>query len=176
MPYTALENVRLVSKSCRRQAQFIAELVKCMAHQVLQLHPFQIVPDPFIGGELWRLARHLLQLNPLGAACRPKVLARLAAMNGGAIPADQQLASNMLQQMLQKAHTVWRGEGPLLNLHQQLPRWGQPTDHGAMVVAQLRTQGRRFPAWRIGTDDGRQQVKPRSIDPTQRPFFVRGCL
>jgi len=73
-------------------------------------------------------------------AAPQEVLDGLAAMNGRAIPDDQQLAADLAQQHAQEAHDIGRAVGLLLGLHEQAPRRHDAADRREMVMGERHLQ------------------------------------
>jgi hypothetical protein len=129
-------------------AQFIVEMGDALAAKVLQLHPFQVVPDPFSRVQLWSMPWKLFQVSPPGPTSAQVALHRLTAMNGSAIPDDQQLSRNMPQQVLQEPDDIPSSVGPLLNRQVQLACWGDAAHSRKMVSSQRSTNNGGLPHFR----------------------------
>ena len=56
-------------------------------------------------------------MDAFGSSLRQEILDRLAAMNGSAIPDDQQLAWELAQEQLQEPHDIWPLLQAVLNVH-----------------------------------------------------------
>jgi hypothetical protein len=79
----------------QRQGQRQGQRRQIWAAEMSQCDAFEIVPDAFVGVEVWGLARQLLEVQPLGSPRPQEVLDRLAALDRRAIPDDQELATNL---------------------------------------------------------------------------------
>ena len=139
-----------VPQSYDSQAQFMAEFILIMATDVSQLDILQMIPDPFVRVQIGRIARQLLQAELPSSACRQEGRDGLVAVDGRPIPNDQQLTTNMAQQMLQEAHDLWSFERMRLHLDQQLPLRGDPANHREMIPRQGHMDDRRLATRRIG--------------------------
>src|SRR5918999_6212556 len=91
----ALNDPGLVPKALFGFAQFVVQVRDALATPVLQVHPFQIVPDPLGWVQLWRIAGKLLQVNPAGCTLSQIFLHCLTTVDRSPIPDDQQLPRNM---------------------------------------------------------------------------------
>jgi hypothetical protein len=103
LPNEPLNDIRFVSQTSHSFAQFISEFVQAVTTDILQLDVLQIVPRPFVGVELRRVTRQLSQIHTRCTPFPEKGLDLPTAMSGQSIPDDQQLAGEVLQQVLQKA-------------------------------------------------------------------------
>src|SRR5687768_13461229 len=112
------DQIRPVPQTCNRQTQLVAEFILIMASDVSQLDILQVIPDPFVRVQFGCIAWQLLQPEALGRAHRQESLDRLVAVDWCTIPDDQQLATKMAQQMLEKMHDIWSFERTRLHLHQ----------------------------------------------------------
>jgi len=99
-----LDSSRFVAQASDGFAQFILEFLQVMTAQVLHLNVLEIVPYPFIGVEFRGITRQLRQIQLFRATLAQKVLDLPASVSRQAIPDDQQLATEVTQQMLQKVH------------------------------------------------------------------------
>jgi hypothetical protein len=107
-----LENVPLVAQPLFGTPQREVELREVSAADVAQLTTLQGVPDPFAGIEVRSVARELLQMNPLRGSPGEEVLDRLATVNGGSIPDDEELARDRAQEHAQETHHLGTVVGP----------------------------------------------------------------
>src|SRR5881227_2818202 len=106
-----------------------------LAADVTQLDALEVLPDALIRVEVRGVAGELLQADAAGAALGQEVLDRLAAMDGSAIPDDQELAGDVAQEVLQEADDVRALVGMVLHQHEQAPRRGDAADDRQMVAA-----------------------------------------
>ena len=65
MADTGEQDIEAVAQALCGFAQFVAQLAKVMAQDILEFDPFQVAPDPFIRVEFWGVARQLLQMDSL---------------------------------------------------------------------------------------------------------------
>src|SRR6478735_4782457 len=126
----------------------------------------------FVGVEVWRVAGKLLQADALGAALSQEVLDRLAAMDRGAIPDDQQLAGDVAQQVLEEPHDVRALVGMVLHEHEQTTGRGDAADDGQMIAAQGQAEDGRLAPGRVRPDGPWEQVEARFVDPDDGPPFL----
>ena len=166
-----LDSGRFVAQASDGFAQFILEFLQVMTAQVLHLNVLEIVPYPFIGVEFRGITRQLRQIQLFRATLAQKVLDRAAAVSGQAIPDDQQLATDVTREVLQKLH-----DG--LAIKRLLPRHGvqfafrrNRADHRQMLPVRV-VQHRRLPTRSVGANRCRQQGKPRFIYEDQGSLFL----
>jgi hypothetical protein len=91
----ALQDVPLVAPPLFRAPQREVEVGEVLATDVASRATFQVIPDPFDGIEIGSVARGLLEMEPLRGSSGQEVLDRLAAVNGGSIPNDEELAGDL---------------------------------------------------------------------------------
>src|ERR671914_2548518 len=146
----AQDDIGLVPEAFFSLAQLIVEMGDTLAAKVLQLHPFQVVPDSFRWVQFWSIARKLLQVNPLGRTPSQVVLHPTAPVDRRPIPEHQQLPSNMPRQVLEETHHVGSSVGSLLHHQVELAFWSDAA-HGRKVVStQGSTDDRGLAHWSIG--------------------------
>ena len=73
-------------------AQFGAKLRQITTADVLEFDSLEVVPDTLIRVQIGCIAGQAFQMDALGSTTGQKVLDDLTAMDGRAIPDDQQLA------------------------------------------------------------------------------------
>jgi hypothetical protein len=134
--------------------EFIAQLFDISTNHVAKFDMFERVPNALIRIEIRGIARQSFQKDAFTATIRQKLFDGLAAVNGSAIPNDQQLARNVPQQVMQKIDYLLTTNGSLLHLHQQLARRCDATDDRQMLIATGHTQNRRFSFGGIGSNGG----------------------
>ena len=142
--------------------------------KVLEFSTLEEIPHPFLGIEFRSVGWQVFKMHPFGSPLSQKRFDRLAAMDGRAIPDDQQRACNLAGQHLQKAHDIWTLVRMVLGLHQQLPLWGDAADSREMVTGEFDLQHWRLADWCIGADRQWQQIKCRLIYEHDGSFFVSG--
>ena len=94
-----LDNGAFVAKAGGGEAKVASELGEILAADVAQLHALEIAPDALVRVEVWSVARERLQADTSGATLSQEVLDRLATMDRGPIPDDQELAGDVAEQM-----------------------------------------------------------------------------
>jgi hypothetical protein len=92
---TRLNDCALVAQPFLRAAERHGQLGHITAAQSAQLDALELVPDAFVGVELGSIPGQLLQVQALGTTLAQEGLDRLPAMDGRAIPDDQQLATDV---------------------------------------------------------------------------------
>ena len=150
------------------------ELRTCAAADGAQLTAFQVVPDPFDWIEIRRIARQVLEMDPLGGPTGQKVFDWLAAMDGGSIPDNEEPARELAQQDAQKPHHIAAVIGLRWRWHHQALVGGEGCDRRAMIACQGNPQDRGLPVPRPSADVMGKQVKPRLINPHDHSLLVVG--
>src|SRR5918992_3773908 len=107
-----------------------------LTDNILQLHPLQVVPDPLIRVRLGSIAGQLLQMDSRPSRAGQEGFDRLAAVDGAAIPDDQQPHRDMGGQLLQEPRRIYPPEGPVLYPSVQPAMGGDATDYRQMVPAE----------------------------------------
>ncbi len=102
-----------------------AKMREISSTKVFQFAPLEQIPHPFLWIQCGRISRQALQMNACGSPCRQKVFDDARAMDGRAIPDNQQFPRNFAKKPLQKAHHIWPFIRMILKLHEQPPIWGQ---------------------------------------------------
>ena|SRR5215469_2478020 len=87
--------------------QGVLKLSEVLATHILEFTPFEQIPDAFLWIELGCISRQAFQVNTSGGTGRQKVFDRLAVMDGGTIPDEQQFPRDLAQKLLEKAHHIW---------------------------------------------------------------------
>src|ERR687892_748673 len=87
-----------------------------LTNDILQLYPFQVVPDPLVGVQLGGVGWQLLQMDSLAGRAGQKSFDLLAPVNGTAIPDDQQPHRDVGGQVPQETGCIPTTEGPVLYL------------------------------------------------------------
>jgi hypothetical protein len=156
--------------------QFGCKLIEVGSTKVLEFASFQEIPHAFLWIEFRRIAWETFQMDAFGSPLSQKVLDCLAAMDRGPIPNDKQVARDLPQQQLQKAHDIWSFVGVILHLHDQLSLQGQPSNSREMVTCQLDGQHGGLSSWRIGPNDHGQEIKRRLVYKDDGPLFLFGLF
>ncbi len=150
MANAAAEDAGLAAQAGGGAPELLAQVREIAAADVGEFDVLEVVPEALVERvELGRVAGQLDEPQPPGGARRKEVLDRLGAMDGGAIPEDQQLAGEVREQVLQEAHHVSTPDRLVLHLQQQLPGAGHGADDGEMVTGQAHAQRGRLSPWGI---------------------------
>lgn len=144
------------------------------AGHVLELNTLQVVPDALIWVELRRVSGQSLEMDSFSSTVGQKGFDHLAAMDRGAIPDNEQLAWDMLQQMLQEANDIWPFERAVLHHRVQLALWREGTDRGQVGIGEQVTQDRCLSNGCVGPYDHRQQIEARFVHEHQRVALCYG--
>src|ERR687891_1503285 len=107
-----------------------------LTDDILQLHPFQVVPDPLIGVQLGGVGWQLLQMDSLTGRAGQKGFDLLAPVDGTAVPNDQQPHRDVGGQVPQETGRIPTTEGPVPYLGVQPAMGGDAADHRQMVPAE----------------------------------------
>src|SRR3954453_11459064 len=98
--------------------KFLLEMVYVMTTDIGEFDMFEIVPDTFIWIQVGCIRREAFQPDAFGSTSGQKALDCPTAMNGCAVPDDEQLALDHIQQLLQKSDD---GDAVVcLRLHRQI--------------------------------------------------------
>src|SRR5919106_1651954 len=114
------------------------------SYDILQLYPFQVVPDPLVGVQLGGVGWQLLQMDSLAGRAGQKSFDLLAPVNGTAIPDDQQPHRDVGGQVPQETGCIPTTEGPVLYLGVQPAMGGDAADHRQMIPAERGPEKRRM--------------------------------
>jgi len=152
-----------VAKSLFCLAEFHGQLGKVPARQILELDPFEVAPNPFVGVQLRRISGQALQAEPRGCAVGQVFLHHVAAVDGRPVPEQQGLAAEVAPQMAQKPEHIGTPEGAALHLHIQLSLGGDTADGGKVIVGQPLPQHGGLPLRGEGADHRGQQVESRLV-------------
>jgi len=147
-----------------------------MTTDILEFNMFQIVPDTLIWIQIRCIPWETFQPDPCGGASGQKVFDGLTAMNGGAVPDNEQLALDGGLQLLQKGDD---GNAVVsCGLHRQvdLTRRRNGADYRVMVMRELAAQQRRFADWGPGADNPWQQIESRFVNEENRAAFRYGSF
>jgi hypothetical protein len=172
LPNAALDDVPLVAEAGGSEPELASQMREILAADVAQLDVLEVGPDALVGVQVRRVAGESLQLEAPGCPLGQEVLDRLATMDRGAVPQDQELAGKVPQQVLQEADDIRALVGLLLHLHQQPPVLGNAADDRQVIAAQRQAEDRRLAAWGVGPDGAGQQVEAGLVDPDDSPTFL----
>jgi hypothetical protein len=120
----------LVAEASSGQAEFEPEFGEVIAAQVAEFDPLQQIPDTLIRVQLGRVGWQPFQPDAGCATLSQEVLDDMRAVDWGAVPDDQQLARDMAEQVLQKAHHVRPAQRAVLHLQEELTGRGDAADDG----------------------------------------------
>lgn len=174
MGKAGVEEVRLAAQPTERKPEFIGDLPEFVTAEIAQGDALEVAPDAFGGIELRRVGRQPFEVQPRGGASGEKVLDRLAAMNGRAVPEDEQFARHVLEQVLQKTHDRRPVHGVGLLADEQPPVGGHSANGRQMVARQGDGEHRCLAARRISADHTRQQIEGGLVYPDERTLLALG--
>ena len=160
---TTADDIGLLLEPLNSLFQFGVQVLKVKTNQIAQLNAFQIAPDALIGIQFWSIAGQLFQPDTLRRPGAEKVLDCTAAVRGNAIPDHQELARNVIQQVLQKTHYIWPLEGMILDHQVKLACRGNRADRREVIPGQPLTQDGRLAYRGISAYHGGQGPKARFI-------------
>src|ERR687891_675150 len=147
-----------------------------LTDDILQLHPFQVVPDPLIGVQLGGVGWQLLQMDSLTSRAGQKGFDLLAPVDGTAIPDDQQAHRDVSGQVPQETGRIPTTEGPVLYLGVQPAMGGDAADHRQMVPAERGPEKRGLAPGGIGPYHQGQQVTAGLVYEDDGSAFVPGLF
>jgi hypothetical protein len=127
--------------------QFCGELFEVGSTKVLEFAPLEQIPHAHLRIEFGCIARQALQMDAFGSTSGQKIFDGPRMVNARPVPNDQQLACDLAQKQLQKAHHVGAFAGGVLDVHDQASVYGESTDGGKMISGQCNLQHRRLPDW-----------------------------
>lgn len=154
------------------EAEVASEMREVLAADIAQLDALEVVPDALVRIQVWSVAGELFQADAAGTAPGQEVFDRLAAMDGSAVPNDQEFAGDVAEEMLEEADDVWALVRVLLHQHEQTPLRRDAADDRQVVAAQREAEDRRLPAWGVGPDRTWEEVEARFVDPDDRPALL----
>jgi hypothetical protein len=161
-----------VAEAGSGEAEMASEMREVLAADVAQFDALEVVPDALVRIEVGGVAGELFQADAAGTALGEEVLDRLAAMDGSAVPDDQELAGDVAEQVLQEADDIRALVGMVLHQHEQAPGGGDAADDRQVVAAQGEAEDRRLAARRVGADGAGEEVEARFVDPDDRPTLL----
>jgi hypothetical protein len=116
-----LNNVSFVLQALSSTTKLVTKFRQIMATQVFHLGILQMVPNALGRVQFRGIGGKLLQVDAFGSAICQEVLDGLASMRLQAIPQDQKLARDVMQEMLEKAHNIGTSEGATLTIMYSFP-------------------------------------------------------
>src|ERR671918_2952692 len=147
-----------------------------LTNDILQLYPFQVVPDPLVGVQLGGVGWQLLQMDSLAGRAGQKSFDLLAPVNGTAIPDDQQPHRDVGGQVPQEPSRIPTTEGPVLYLGVQPAMGGDAADHRQMIPAERGPEKRGLAPGGIGPYHQGQQVTAGLVYEDDGSAFVPGLF
>lgn len=174
LPHAALDDVPFVAQATGGEAKLASEVWQVLAGDVAQLDVLEGGPDALVRVEVRGVAGELLELDASGAALGQEGLDRLATMDRGAVPQDQELAGDVAEQMLEEANDVRALVGVLLHAHQQPAIRSDAADDRQVVAAQRQAEDGRLTTWGGGPDGAGEEVEAGLIDPDDGSSFLVG--
>lgn len=147
-----------------------------MTTDIPEFDMFQIVPDALIGIQVRRIAWEPLQPKPCGSASSQEVLDGLTAMNGGAVPDNEQLALDGGLQVLEKGDDGSTVISFGLHCQVEFSCRCDGANHRVMITGELAAQQRCFAHWCPGTDNPWQQIECRFVNEENRAPFRYGSF
>ena len=174
MSKTLTQGLLAVPEPSASQQQCRIKLIEILATQIFQFASFEQIPHPFLRIALGCIGRQTFQMDTCSRTSRQKVFDRLAPMDWGTIPDDQQFPGDLAQELLEKAHYILSLVGVILRLHEQPPLWGQRSNGRDVVSGQRDAQDRRLAHRGIGPYRQGQQVKARLIYKNELSLFLLG--
>jgi hypothetical protein len=163
MGKTVSQGLLAMPQACAGEQQVVIELHEILATEILHLATFEQIPNHFLRVELRCIGRQAFQVNACSSTSSQEVFHGLTAMDAGTIPDDEQLASDLTQELLEKAHHVVSLVRVVLRLHEQSSLRCQRSDSRDVVVSQWHTQDWSLTPWSIGAHGHRPQIKTRLI-------------
>src|SRR5262245_48237259 len=110
--------MRFVPEPGCSQSQFIAQFGSILTHYILEFDVLEVAPDAFIWVQIGCIGGQSFEVEPIPTLCQ-NVFDRLTAVNGGAVPNQQQFAWNVTQHVLEKGDDLSATDALLMHLHQQ---------------------------------------------------------
>ncbi len=134
----------------------------------------EIVPNPLIRVQLRRIAWKTFQVQARGGSLGQILLEQFAPMDCRSIPNDQQLASDLLLQLIEEGDDAPAIEGGFAHLKIQVACRGDGADDRQMIACQFVVQNGRLSFRCPGADYARQRVEAAFIQEEQSsPFLCR---
>src|SRR5215210_8395036 len=118
-----------------------------------------MLPDPFVGIELRSVAGQLFELQPRSCPAGKEIFDRPSSMNRRTIPDHQQLAWNLVHEVLQEAYRVLSLEGSLLKGHVELALERDGAHRREVISCELLLENGRLSHRGVSANHHRQQVE-----------------
>lgn len=170
------DDARFLPQALAGRPQFTPRLGEVGTADVPQLDVLEMAPDAFFGIQLRRVARKALEVDPRGRPLPEKLLDDPAAVDGGAVPNDEQLAPDVPEQMPEEANDLAARDRVVVDLKVELRGEPDGADDREVVVREPMVQERRLADGCVGAGDGRQQVEAALVDEQQRAVLTQGLI
>ena len=161
-----LDEARFAAQTADRAGESVPESLEGVATNIAKLDFFEQVPHTRVQRvEIGRVAGQTLQDKRFGGWCGQELAHGLEAVDGRAIPDDEQfVAGQLAAQMLEKGHAVQAVERTFPHAGVKLAVHGHRCHDREMIVAARGTQNRGVGAGSVGAPHGGQQVKAAFVD------------
>ncbi len=100
MNKTVAQRLLAMPEPCTSKQQGVLKLTEIAATQIFPFASFEQIPHALLRIELGCIGRQTFQGNACSSTSRQKVFDRLAVMDRGTIPDDQQFPGNLAQKLL----------------------------------------------------------------------------
>src|SRR6266853_4226802 len=145
--------------------KLLMQFLQVQASYVPEFNVFELLPYSLVKWtQVRRIARQLFQMDSCCSSSAKKLTNRAPAVDGRAIPNDQQSRACLPQQVFQEDHTVLTGQRFLTYQRVHLPGSCHARHYGQMVPALPFQDNGRLSFRPIGLDHTRQQVEARFVD------------
>ena len=152
--------------------QLSPKLHEIRSTKVFEFAPLEQIPHSFLWIQLRCIGRQAFQVNACGSPSAQKVFDDVRAMDGRAIPDDQQFAGDLAQKHLQKAHDIWPFVRVILHLHEQSSIWCQSTDDRQVITGQRNSQDGCLTHGCIAAHGHGQEIKRRLVYEDDGTLFL----
>jgi hypothetical protein len=172
----AADDVRLLTESLAGSPELAARLLKIMAAEIAHFDLLQMPPDTLFGVDLRGIAGETLEVDPFGRPVAKILPDGFAAMDHRAIPDNQQLAWDVVPQMIQEADHLGARDRRLVDLEIESLVQAHGADDREMITAKSVMQDRSLAHGRVGAQHGGQQIEAAFIQEEQRALLLSGLL
>ena len=146
-----------------RVTQLMPQMREIEAAHIAQLDAFELCPQALARVQFGGIRREALQVNSSRGAMRQELLDDVTAVNGGAIPDDDQAAGNLAQEVLQKGDDITRVHRVILHMEVEFALGRDGTDRGEMIPGIPFLQNWGLAHRGIGAHDTGEWIKPRFV-------------
>src|SRR5690348_2636265 len=91
---TCLDDRALVAQALFRATQGQGQRGQVRTTEIAKLDALEVVPDAFVWVQLGRITRQALQMQAFGRSTAQEIFDGLAAVDGRAVPDDEQLPAD----------------------------------------------------------------------------------